>query len=230
MAAITEHEAFMREAIAEGELARGRTGDNPWVGCVIVVGSAIVSRGRTQGPGEDHAEVGALRDARAAGVALERAVLYSTLEPCSFHGRTPSCARVIAESGIPLVVTGMRDPHPRVDGEGARMVRQAGVEVIEGICEAEVRRQLAPWVLREHSHEALGRARDLARAGGDVVAGLAAIYGVDRSTAEELARRAAGGFGLIPSRGERLAGRGLCPSLRPSARGPRATGSPRRWP
>lgn len=28
--------ARMREAIAEAERARGTTGDNPWVGCVIV--------------------------------------------------------------------------------------------------------------------------------------------------------------------------------------------------
>ena len=90
----------MRVAIAEAERARGSTGDNPWVGCVIVDASgAIIARGHTQGPGEDHAEIGAMREARALGVDLSQATMYSTLEPCSFHGRTPACASAIVAAG-----------------------------------------------------------------------------------------------------------------------------------
>ena len=59
-----DSETPMKAAIAEAELARGTTGDNPWVGSVVVVGDAVVARGHTQGPGEDHAEIGALREAR----------------------------------------------------------------------------------------------------------------------------------------------------------------------
>ena len=93
MSTAPHHLHWMRQAIAEAERARGKTGDNPWVGCVIVSAEGLaVGRGHTQGPGEDHAEVGALREARGAGAALPACTLYSTLEPCSFHGRTPSCA------------------------------------------------------------------------------------------------------------------------------------------
>lgn len=141
----------MRMAIAEGERARGSTGNNPWVGCVIVGGGSVVlGRGHTQGPGEDHAEIAAARDAQRQGHAIAGATLYSTLEPCAFHGRTPACARAIVERGIARIVIGMRDPHPRVDGEGIRILQAGGIEVIEGICEAEVLRQLADWVLAEH--------------------------------------------------------------------------------
>src|SRR5438552_3020929 len=85
-----DHDSFMRAAIIEAERARGTTGDNPWVGCVIVNRSGdIVARGHTRGPGEDHAEIGALRDAHVASIGLTDCTLYSTLEPCSFHGRTP---------------------------------------------------------------------------------------------------------------------------------------------
>jgi len=38
----------MRLAMEEGELARGTTGDNPWVGCVIVgAGGELLGRGHT---------------------------------------------------------------------------------------------------------------------------------------------------------------------------------------
>jgi diaminohydroxyphosphoribosylaminopyrimidine deaminase/5-amino-6-(5-phosphoribosylamino)uracil reductase len=157
-----DHEHWMRLAIGQAELARGTTGDNPWVGCVIVSAQGeLLGSGHTLGPGEDHAEIAAARSAQARGLSVIGATLYSTLEPCSFHGRTPACSRAIAERGVARVVTGMRDPNPRVDGEGIRILQGAGVEVIEGVCEHEVRRQLGSWVLDHHPHEALTRARSL---------------------------------------------------------------------
>ena len=144
----------MRAAIEEAERARGATGDNPWVGAVIVVGGAIVARGRTHPPGESHAEAAAIQDARARGIEIAGATLYTTLEPCSFHGRTPACARAIVERGIARVVIGLRDPDPRVDGAGARILRDAGIEVIEGVCAPEVLALLAPWMAAYHAHRA----------------------------------------------------------------------------
>lgn len=185
-------EPLMRLAIVEAERARGTTGDNPWVGCVLVDASGtVLGRGHTQGPGEDHAEIGALREADAHGRSVRGATMYSTLEPCSFHGRTPACSRVIIDRGIARVVTAMRDPNPRVDGEGARILRDAGVEVIEGVCEREVRRQLGTWVLAFHPHEPLRRARALGATleRDALIAALAEIYGVGVGEAGEIAGR-----------------------------------------
>lgn len=137
---------FMRIALAESERACGATGDNPWVGCAIVVAGEVIARGHTRPPGLDHAEIAAIKDALSRGMALEGATLYSTLEPCSFHGRTPACALAIAEQRIARVVIGMRDPDPRVDGEGVRILREAGIEVVEGICGDEVATSLAGWI------------------------------------------------------------------------------------
>jgi diaminohydroxyphosphoribosylaminopyrimidine deaminase/5-amino-6-(5-phosphoribosylamino)uracil reductase len=183
------HEGFMRDAIAEGQRAFGRTGDNPWVGCVLVDAQGrIVARGHTQGPGEDHAEIVALHEARERGVSIEGVTLYSTLEPCSFHGRTPACARVVIDHGVRRVVIAMRDPHPRVDGESVRLLRAAGVAVTEGVCEADVRRQLGAWVLAYHPHEPRRRARALAAAdpNADVARVLAETYAVDLGAARAL--------------------------------------------
>jgi diaminohydroxyphosphoribosylaminopyrimidine deaminase/5-amino-6-(5-phosphoribosylamino)uracil reductase len=123
---LADHEAMMRLSIGEAERARGSTGDNPWVGCVIVdPAGAILGRGHTRGPGEDHAEIGALREADARGASVVGTTMYSTLEPCSFHGRTPACSRVIIDRRIARVVIGMNDPNPRVDGEGVRILQAA---------------------------------------------------------------------------------------------------------
>jgi diaminohydroxyphosphoribosylaminopyrimidine deaminase/5-amino-6-(5-phosphoribosylamino)uracil reductase len=181
----------MQVAIDEAERARGSTGDNPWVGSVIVDASGqVIASGHTQGPGEDHAEIVAMRRAREHGVELSTTTLYSTLEPCSFHGRTPACSRAIVDAGFKRVVTGMRDPNPRVDGLGVRCLRDAGIEVIEGVGEHAITRQLAEWIFRHHPHEPLRRASALMLAPGgsrgNTVQALCALYGLERARIEAI--------------------------------------------
>jgi diaminohydroxyphosphoribosylaminopyrimidine deaminase / 5-amino-6-(5-phosphoribosylamino)uracil reductase len=188
-AKLPEHERAMRAAIADAELARGHTGDNPWVGCAIVDATGkVLATGHTQGPGEDHAEIGAMRQVRALGVPFSEVTLYSTLEPCSFHGRTPACARAIIEAGVLRVVTGIRDPNPRVDGLSVRMLREAGVEVLEDICAQEITAQLAPWIFKFHPHEPLRRASALMLAKGatreHTLRTLCEHYGLDPALVE----------------------------------------------
>lgn len=141
----------MRLAIEQAERARGQTGDNPWVGCAIVdADGQVLGLGYTRGPGEHHAEISAAADAASRGHSIVGATLYSTLEPCSFHGRTPACANAIVTRGLRRAVTAVRDPNPRVDGAGIAILRAGGVEVQEGVCEDEVRRQLGSWIVHHH--------------------------------------------------------------------------------
>lgn len=184
-----DHKALMRLAIAEAELARGSTGDNPWVGCVIVdARGEVLARGHTQGPGEDHAEIAAVNAAKRRGIDVAGTTVYSTLEPCSFHGRTPACSRVLVEHRIGCLIFGMRDPHPRVDGEGAAILRRGGVPTIEGVCEDEIRRQLGSWVWQYHRHEPLHRARALRQnhSPAELVPMLATLYAMSPAQVAEL--------------------------------------------
>lgn len=143
----------MRRAVELAEQVRGQTGDNPWVGCVIVKDGEVLGEGHTHPPGEDHAEAAAIRDAEACGHEVRGATLYCTLEPCSFHGRTPSCAKLLVRKGSARVVVALRDPHPKVNGAGLEILCDGGVVVEEGLLAEEVTRQLQPW-LAQHLHTA----------------------------------------------------------------------------
>jgi hypothetical protein len=134
-----------------------------------------------------------MQDAVARGIALEGATLYSTLEPCAFHGRTPACAHAIVARGVRHVVVGILDPNPRVDGEGLRILRAAGAVAHEGVCALEITHQLAPWIFRYHPHEPLRRCLALHAASpsaAETARLLAAHYGVDLATAEDVVSRA----------------------------------------
>ena len=134
---------FMIRAIKLGKRAFKKTGDNPWVGCVIVKDKKILGEGHTQPGGIPHAEAEAIRIAEIRGHSLKGSTLYCTVEPCSFNGRSPSCAKTIVEKNISHVVTAIRDPHPKVNGEGIRILKEAGISVTEGVEEDAARISLA---------------------------------------------------------------------------------------
>ncbi|MBC8258170.1 MAG: riboflavin biosynthesis protein RibD [SAR324 cluster bacterium] len=136
----------MLRALELAEEVRHITGDNPWVGCVIVKDGIILAEGQTHSPGQPHAEADAIRNAEIAGHSLTGSTLYSTVEPCSFQGRTPSCAMAIVEKQIAQVVIAIRDPHPQVNGEGIRLLKEGGVMVTEGLEEQAVRGSLQAWL------------------------------------------------------------------------------------
>lgn len=127
-------EEFMRLAIDLAKRGGGYTNPNPRVGAVIVKDGGIIGYGWHERFGELHAErnalAGVLEDPRGA-------TLYVTLEPCCHYGKTPPCTEAILEAGIAKVVIGSSDPNPLVAGKGAAILRNAGVEVIEGFMQAE---------------------------------------------------------------------------------------------
>lgn len=131
-----DDEFYMRLALELAAKARGQTGVNPVVGCVIVKDGRIVGIGSHLRRGEAHAEVHALR---MAGDEARGAVVYVTLEPCSHYGRTPPCADRLIEAGVSRVVAAALDPNPKVAGSGLAKLRDAGIETASGVLEAEAR-------------------------------------------------------------------------------------------
>lgn len=136
---------FMQLALTLGRRGLGNTWPNPAVGAVVVKDGIVLGRGWTQPGGRPHAETEALR---RAGDQARGATLYVTLEPCSHHGRTPPCAGAIVDAGIARVVSALGDPNPKVAGDGYARLRAAGIEVSEGLCAGEARRDHAGHIRR----------------------------------------------------------------------------------
>ena len=147
----------MREALALAALAIGLSEPNPRVGCVLTdCDGRVIGTGHTQKAGDAHAEVMALRDARARGHDTRGATAYVTLEPCAHQGRTGPCCDALAAAGITRVVAALTDPNPLVSGQGFARLRAAGARVEVGLLADDARelnlgffsrmQRQTPWV------------------------------------------------------------------------------------
>ena len=116
-------ESAMRRALDLAGRGLFSTHPNPRVGAVLVRDDEIVGEGWHERAGEPHAEPIAIR---AAGERARGATAFVTLEPCCHHGRTPPCVDVLLAAGVRRVVFAIADPNPRVNGGGARLLREAG--------------------------------------------------------------------------------------------------------
>src|SRR5436305_1370350 len=137
--------AFMAARIGAGPRRARPHWANPAVGAVVVKDGVIVGRGWTQPGGRPHAETEALA---RAGAAARGATLYTTLEPCSHHGKTPPCADAIAAAGIARVVSALVDPNPEVAGAGHWRLAERGILVEVGVGADEARRAHAGHIRR----------------------------------------------------------------------------------
>jgi diaminohydroxyphosphoribosylaminopyrimidine deaminase/5-amino-6-(5-phosphoribosylamino)uracil reductase len=121
---------MMRRALDLAELGRYTTHPNPRVGCVIVQNEQVVGEGWHRKWGEPHAEPLALN---AAGAAAQGSTVYVTLEPHSYQSRTPPCTTALIKAGVRRVICATLDPNPQVHGDGVRLLREAGIQVDEGL-------------------------------------------------------------------------------------------------
>ena len=124
-------EDYMRRAIVLAESHIGLTAANPSVGCVIVRDGQIVGEGVTGQGGTPHGEEVALV---VASEQARGATVYITLEPCAKRsaGGVPCSDRLIA-AGASRVVFACVDTSVFADGEGARKLKDSGIEIHQGL-------------------------------------------------------------------------------------------------
>ena len=141
-----EDQRFMELALELAGRGLGCVEPNPMVGAVIVRDGRELARGWHGRFGGPHAEREALAAAQAAGEDVRGATMFVTLEPCCHEGKTPPCTDALIAAGIARVVVAMVDPDEHVAGRGIRKLREAGVEVEVGLCQARARQLLGPYV------------------------------------------------------------------------------------
>lgn len=130
-------EAMIQKAIRLARKGEGYTSPNPMVGAVVYKDGGIIATGFHTRAGDPHAERVALA---RAGDRARGATLAVNLEPCCHHGRTGPCTDAIIAAGIKRVVFSMIDPFPQVNGNGARVLSDHGVELVNGVaCDEAMR-------------------------------------------------------------------------------------------
>lgn len=137
-----DHDALMREALAEAARARA-AGEVP-VGAVVWLDGRVVGRGFNQPISSHdptaHAEIGALRDAarRIGNYRLTGATLCVTVEPCLM------CVGAMVHARIGTVVFGAAEPKAGALGSAmhaldAHPSLNHRFEVVGGVLEDECR-------------------------------------------------------------------------------------------
>ena len=132
----------MEQALKIAKQGEGQVSPNPLVGCVLARDGKIIAEGWHDHLGDLHAEQAAIADAEARGVATQGATAFVTLEPCNHHGRTPPCTEALLWAGIKRVVIAAEDVNPTVRGGGIDYLKKAGIQVSQGLLEAEARQQM----------------------------------------------------------------------------------------
>ena len=184
---------YMQRCLQLASCGAGSTSPNPMVGAVIVCDSRIIGEGYHVRAGEPHAEVNAVNSVKECDRhLLERSTIYVSLEPCSHYGKTPPCCDLIIACRMARVVIATTDLNAQVNGGGIARMREAGIEVLVGLFEAESRRlngtfftfhrQRRPYVTLKWAQSADGFI-DRLRSGGPA---LGISNGVSRAAVHKL--------------------------------------------
>lgn len=114
------------------------TNKNPMVGAVMVHNDRIIGEGYHENFGQAHAEVNCYNSIpNQFQTYIKDSTLYISLEPCSFHGKTPACTNLIISNPPKKVVISIEDPNPKVAGSGIKILQENNIETIVGICSGE---------------------------------------------------------------------------------------------
>lgn len=137
---VESQEQYMQRCLDLAAKGLGYTASNPLVGAVIVHEGRIIGEGYHMEYGGPHAEVNAV-NAVSDKSLLAESTIYVSLEPCAHHGKTPPCCDLLIQHQFKKVVIAMQDPFPKVDGEGIRRMKEAGMEIEIGVLEQKAREQ-----------------------------------------------------------------------------------------
>jgi len=160
---------FMNLALQEAWRYQGLTYPNPAVGCVIIgENGELLAIEAHHKAGQAHAEVKALQsayfkltqdstilDIKQSSLIhqyllnnhnniFNTATIFTTLEPCSHIGRTPSCASLLSKLKVKKVFVGSLDSNKEASN-GNKILEDVGIEVSNDIMKKECNTLLEPF-------------------------------------------------------------------------------------
>lgn len=131
---MTGHEIYIQRCFDIAKNGGKHVASNPHVGSVIVYNNRIIGEGWHKKKGGPHAEVNAINSVSEKDKhLLSKSTIYVSLEPCNHTGLTPPCTTLILQHKIPKVCVSIPDPNPLMSGKSFELLRQNGVELIDGI-------------------------------------------------------------------------------------------------
>lgn len=166
---VIDHNYFMNLALQEAWKYQGLTYPNPAVGCTILgPNNELLAVNAHQKSGEPHAEVMALKDAyylltndtSILNLTLSSDIhkyllqnhnncfincsVYTTLEPCSHEGKTPSCAKLLAKLQVKKVYIGSNDFNVNA-ANGLSLLEKSNIKVQTQLLEQKCDELLFPF-------------------------------------------------------------------------------------
>lgn len=129
-------EIYIQRCIEIAQKGQLYVAPNPMVGCLFVKDGIIVSEGYHKKFGDSHAEVNAYKSL-PSDIDPMKCNVYVNLEPCSHHGKTPPCVDLLIRLKPNRIIIGCMDPNPKVSGNGIKMLKKAGIDVVVGVLENE---------------------------------------------------------------------------------------------
>jgi len=160
---------FMSLALKEAWKYQGLTYPNPAVGCCIVgeYGELLAVEAHHKA-GKPHAEVMALKsayykltqDSKIFNLTnsseihhylltyhnniFNNITVFTTLEPCSHIGKTPSCATLLSKLKVKKVFVGSLDSNKEASN-GNKILKDSGIEIVSDVLKKECDDLLEPF-------------------------------------------------------------------------------------
>ena len=173
---VVDNSFYMNLALKEAWIYQGLTYPNPAVGCTIVSESGdILAVEAHKRAGLPHAEVEALKSAyikltndkkiqeltnsseihnyliQNHNNIFKNCSVYTTLEPCSHLGKTPSCATLLSNMGVKKVYVGALDINPDA-ANGNKVLIESDVEVESLVLNKKSKDILLPFELWQNNN------------------------------------------------------------------------------
>lgn len=143
---LKEH-LYIRRSFDLARLGLRDVKSNPVVGSVLVNNDLIIGEGYHKQYGHSHAEVNCFNSVSGPNTPkVHESILFISLEPCCFKGKTEPCTDLIIEKKVKDLRISTTDKTPKVNGKGLKILRDEKV-----VIKTDILKNMGDWLVRIRS-------------------------------------------------------------------------------